>query len=810
MARLALLALSILLASALASPVYAQSGSFGNAVLVDGDELIVGEPNNSFRPGTVYLYRKQGGAWVETGQLTAPNADVSDGFGALLASNGTTLFVASRDGRIDAFERAGGGWTHASVLDTEGLETLDPRCNYNGYCGVDFGVSMAAAGDWLLVGQSGVQTEQSRLALQVRSGDGSQDQPAGMVYAYRRGADGSWSEAQRFTAPASAGGDAFGAAIALSEDRALVGAPFADGDDGAAEAAGRVFEYRLRDGMWQASGELPVEAEAQAAFGSAITMADDRVLVGAPRAGLGVGAAYMYQVASNGSGWSQPTRIEAPEPMEADVFGNAVAIAGADVWIGAPVDRGIETGMTFVFSDAGARTLRFTEEETNTEDSFGHRLAANGDVVAVTASGLDHQAGGVFVYERDGSGAWQQTDLLLSPPDAMAAVTGEERQCDENGSVEQFECTDVELYAYIPGSMLTAPERARGVRANDNWGWTDPATGREYALIGRNDGTSFIDITDPTQPVLVGDLPKTPNTPRSQLWRDIKTFKDYAFIVADGAGAHGMQIFDLTRLRDVEDAPVIFEPDLLYRGDGPNSVESIHNVVINEETGFAYLTSRGCSGLHMVDINEPLNPTFVGCSDPGGSHDAQCVIYRGPDQAYQGREICLRMSGSRFQISDVTDKNNAVELSQATHPNPAYMHQGWLTEDHAYFIMNDESDVNAGNVPTTRTLIWDVSDLEDPLLAREFMGSDPASAHNLYVKGDFTYQANYKYGLHILDTSDPLNPVEVGKFDTAPYGTGPGFGGAWSNYPFFESGAIIVTSMQEGLFVLKKRTRPIT
>lgn len=801
--------LSALVVGVVAAPAAAQSGSFGNTVLVDGDVVIVGEPNNTFRPGTVYLYRKQGGAWVESGTLTAPNAERADGFGALLASNGTTLFVASRDGRIDAFERSGEGWAHASALDTDGFETLDPRCNYNGYCGVDFGLSMAAAGDWLLVGQSGVQTEQSRLALRRRSDEAEGQVPAGVVYAYRRGPDGRWSEAQRLRAPDPASGDAFGAAIAVNGDRAFVGAPRAVGGEGAAEAAGRVFEFGLRDGRWQAVGELPMEAEAQAAFGSTIALADDRVVVGAPNAGLGIGAVYEYRAAADGDGWSRPTRIDAPEPLEGDVFGHAVAIAGDDLWVGAPVTRGIETGMTFVFSDDGARTFRFTEEETNTEDSFGHRLATDGDVVAVTASGLDHQAGGVFVYERDGAGAWRQVDLLLSPPDAMAAMTGEERRCAD-GSVEQFDCTDIELYAYVPGSMLTAPERARGVRANDNWGWTDPATGREYALVGRNDGTSFIDITDPTRPVLVGDLPKTPNTPRSQLWRDIKTFKDHAFIVADGAGAHGMQVFDLTRLRDVTDPPVVFEPDVLYRGDGTNVVESTHNVIINEETGFAYLTSRGCAGLHMVDIDDPLDPTFVGCSEPGGTHDAQCVLYRGPHEAYRGREICLRMAGDRFQISDVTDKANPVELATATHPNPTYMHQGWLTDDHRYFIMDDESDVIAGNVETTRTLIWDLEDLDDPVLAREFYGSLPASAHNLYVKGDFTYQANYKYGLHILDTSDPLDPVEVGMFDTAPYGTGPGFGGAWSTYPFFDSGAILVTSMQEGLFILKKRTRPIS
>ena len=536
---------------------------------------------------------------------------------------------------------------------------------------------------------------------------------------------------------------------------------------------------------------------------------EGRAVIGAPLSRLGFGAAVVFNLDTATGNWSEGARLDAPEALEGDVFGGSVALDGDDVWVGAPVVRGLETGMAFVFSDGTVTDMRFTEEETNTEDSFGHRVVAGGGIAAVTASGLDHQAGGVFVYERDDSGTWRQEDLLLSAPDALGAVFGEERRCTE-GAVESFDCNDIELLAYIPISLLTAPEAARGIRANDNWGWTDSETGREYALVGRNDGTSFIDITDPTNPVLIGDLPKTPNTPRSQLWRDIKTYGDHAYIVADGAGAHGMQVFSLARLRDVLDPPVVFDPDLLYRGDGLNVVESSHNIIINEETGFAYLTSRGCAGMHMVDISEPMEPTFVGCSEPGGTHDAQCIVYRGPDESYRGREICLRMSGNRFQISDVTDKSNPLELSTASHPNPAYMHQGWVTEDHRYFIMDDESDVIAGNVETTRTLIWELDDLEDPILVKEFFGSLPASAHNLYVKGDFTYQANYRYGLHILDISDPLNPVEVGMFDTSPFETGPGFGGAWSTYPFFDSGTILVTSMQECLFMLKKRVRPVS
>jgi len=793
-----------------ASPGFAQSGSFGNTVVIDGEALIIGEPNNSFRPGMVYVYRKSGGDWVESARLTAPSAERADGFGAVLALSGNTLFVSARGGRLHTFERSGATWAYAGTLAEDDAVGLDPRCDFNGYCGVDYGISLAADGDWLLVGHARTATDVSRLRTRQRRGaENAPQPPAGTVYAFQRGPDGRWTERQQITSPAAAPGDAFGAAVSVVGNRALVGAPRATLEGGSLEGGGRVFEYRLIDGVWQESAELTVAAEAEASFGATIVADGGRAIIGAPFSRLGFGAAFIFDLDARTGVWSESARLEAPDALEGDVFGGAVALDGDDVWIGAPVTRGLETGMAFVFSEGETSRMRFTPEETNHEDSFGHRIVAGGGIAAVTAAGLDHQASGVFVYERDANGEWRQDGLLVSAPDALGAVFGEEQRCMD-GAVESFECEDVELLAYVPISLLTAPEDARGIRANDNWGWTDSQTGREYALVGRNDGTSFIDITNPTHPVLVGDLPKTENTPRSQLWRDIKTYEDHAYIVADGAGAHGMQVFNLTRLRDVVNPPVVFEPDLLYRGDGNNVVESSHNVIINEATGFAYLTSRGCAGMHMVDISDPLDPTFVGCSEPGSTHDAQCIVYEGPDEGYRGREICLRMSGNRFQISDVTDKSNPVELSTASHPNPAYMHQGWVTEDHRYFIMDDESDVIAGNVETTRTLIWNLDDLEDPVLSKEFFGSLPASAHNLYVKGDFTYQANYKYGLHILDTSDPMNPVEVGMFDTSPYTTGPGFGGAWSTYPFFESGTIIVTSMQEGLFMLKKRVRPIS
>jgi choice-of-anchor B domain-containing protein len=806
------------------TPAGAQSSSFGNSVVIDGDEMLVAEPNNNFRPGTVYVYRRSGSEWRPAAELRAPDAERADGFGAVLAVAGNTLFVAQRGGRLHTFQKSGGAWSHTGTLEGAGIAGLDPNCNAYGYCGTDFGLALAASGDWLLVGEPGPASGGGR----GRGSDAEQEPPpTGVVHVFQR-SGGSWTPRGQLRPEGSAAGDRFGAAVVLSGERALIGAPNLSAgnppapqrgrggppaDQAEVEAiagAGRVFDFRLEDGSWREVAPLPSRAEPNAAFGASLALDGDVAVIGAPGHSEGHGAAYLYHFEPEAAVWNETARLAPFTSQRGDQFGSAVGVTGGDVWVGAPTRGGLEMGAVYVYrgedgQPAPASSRRIELEDTNHEDLFGGRVAAAGSVAAVSALGLDHGAGGVAVFERDGQGAWRQSARLVSAPDALPVITGEALPCAGAGQVDLYDCQDVDLLSFVSSSMLRAPGKSRGVRTNDNWGWTDPETGREFALVGRNDGTSFIDITDPANPVLVGDLPKTPNTPRSQLWRDIKTYRNHAFIVADGAGQHGMQIFDLTRLRDVQDAPALFEEDVLYRGTASNVVASSHNIAINEETGFAYLVGGGCGGIHMVDITEPQSPRFAGCTDPGGTHDMQCLNYRGPDEAYQGREICLRSAADDFIISDVTDKDAPRQLAAVTHPNPAYLHQGWVTEDHAYFIMDDESDVIRGTVPTTRTLIWDIRDLEDPRLASEFMGSLPASAHNLYIKDGHAYQANYRYGLHVLDVTDPENPREVGTFDTSPYQTGPGFSGAWSTYPFFDSGSVIVTSLQEGLFVLKPR-----
>ena len=385
-------------------------------------------------------------------------------------------------------------------------------------------------------------------------------------------------------------------------------------------------------------------------------------------------------------------------------------------------------------------------------------------------------------------------------------VTGQRVAC-ANGIAAAFPCASVDLMAYLPVADLGG---RFGTRVNDLWGWTDPQTGRDYALVGRSDGTAFVDVTDPVNPIHVGTLASHGGV--ISIWRDLKVYDDHVFVVADGAGSHGMQIFDLTQLRNVTDPPTAFVETAHY-----GLVSQVHNIAINEETGFAYIVGANdggvtCGGgLHMVNIQDPLLPVFAGCfQDPftgfrgtGYTHDVQCVVYHGPDADYQGQEICFGANENAISIADVTAKNKPKAISRGTYPSVGYVHQGWLTEDHRYFLLDDEGDEINNGFNRTHTYVFDVIDLDDPQLLTVYQGTTSAVDHNLYIVDDYVFQANYSSGLRILDISDIENPREVAFFDTVPGNNNQGFSGAWSVYPFFESGAIVVSSMSEGVFVVE-------
>ncbi len=769
-----------------AQPLSAQG--FGAAVAVAGTDVLIGEPASQ-RPGVVFVYRRTpNGAWVERARITASNGRVADRFGGTLAIEADQLVVGagrggSGNGGAYVFRRDGRGtWSETGQLTAE-VERRD-----------GFGAAVAIGGTWAAVGAP------------------ARDSARGAVYLFRREGD-RWSAAGQLTPPDSVmPNERFGASLAVRGEQLLVGAPGRDRGTGAA------YLYRL-DGSagWRQETRLTVSGmAANARLGMVVALRQDTAVVAAPWVEQFAGALYLFRKDSTGA-WVNPLTLRPFDAQRNLRFGSAFVFDGDVLLVGAPgADR--FAGALYRYRREASGQWRSAEivrpAAGESFDQFAATVGGGGDVIVAGLLGDDHGAGTALVLEQDRTGALREAGRVWSEEPGMAAVTGGERRCD--GQAAAFGCSNVDLQAFLPISAIGG---SRGVRLNDIWGWTDTTTGREYALVGRINGTSFVDVTTPTRPVYLGDLPMTPGA-RANAWRDIKVYRDHAFIVADGAGQHGMQVFDLTQLRGARPGrPQTFQPVTTYP-----RIASAHNIVINEESGYAYAVGSSSGGetcgggLHMIDIRTPTQPTFAGCfSDTstgrqrtGYSHDAQCVTYRGPDEQYRGREICLGSNETALSIADVTDKARPVAISSATYPNVSYTHQGWLTDDHRHFYMDDEGDESSGRVAGTRTLIWDVSDLDEPVLVGEYIAQVKAIDHNLYVRGNLVFESNYGSGLRVLDITDRARPREVGFLDTEPFGEDvPEFVGTWSNYPFFRSGNVIVSSIGEGLFVVRPRVAPV-
>ena len=774
------------------TPAPAGMSAFGTSLAVVDGEVFVGRPGDvalfpmpASRPGGVHVFGREGTAWSEMAMVAPADDVVGTGYGESVDIVGDLMVVgAPREGAgaVYVYRRVDGEWTSEQRLTREGAEAGDR-----------FGAAVATNGQDIVVGAPGASDH-------------------GAAFFYGSGEAG-WAESASWFS-AGEGGNAFGIALDMEGEVAAIGAPGPDlslmpGGEPPSFVPGYVSVLRKVGGTWVADGQLATEA---LALGRAVAVSEGTVFAGAPWAESGTGAVYHF-VEADGE-WTVQHTITTDMPGPGSGFGMALDVSGDDLVVGAPLAGGIGAGFAFRRSASGEWDQVAAFGPGGPFSFYGLAVAVGGDVAVAGAPGADLLEGAGFLFRRTADG-WEPDGSIIDETEGLSPLTGEERECD-GGSVAGFSCSDVDLVSYLPVDALGG---GRGIIANDLWGWTDPETGREYVVQGRNNGTAFVDISDPSNPVFLGDLPLTEGA-MPNMWRDVKVFANHAFIVADNAGPHGMQVFDLTRLRDVSSPPVSFDADAHYDG-----IASAHNIVLNEGTGFAYAVGASgggetCGGgLHMIDVREPTNPTFAGCfSDPatghsgtGYSHDAQCIRYHGPDPDYQDREICLGANENALSIADVTDKDATTVLASASYPNTAYLHQGWVTDDHRYFFMNDELDELSGNVSKTRTLIWDISDLEEPVLVKEHFGVTGSSDHNLYVRGDLMYQANYVSGLRILDISNPEEPEEVGFFDTVPAGEDvPGFAGAWSVYPFFESGVIVVSSIREGLFVLRKKPPPVS
>lgn len=318
--------------------------------------------------------------------------------------------------------------------------------------------------------------------------------------------------------------------------------------------------------------------------------------------------------------------------------------------------------------------------------------------------------------------------------------------------------------------------------ASDVWGWVD-STGREYAIVGVNTFTSIVSLEDPANPV---ELTRIPGA--RSIWRDMKSFGNYVYVVAD-QGADGVLVINMENAPDTVTWN-FWQPQLDTLGiNGP--LERCHNLYI-DENGYVYLS--GCNvnngGVIILDVfTVPAEPKLVGVCDTRYSHDN---FTRG-DTVWSGDIL-----DGVFSAIDVSDKGNPVTLAtQATSRN--FAHNTWLSDDGKYLFTTDER-------PNANVDAYDVSDLDNIRRLDTYRpyenvdrGTIPHNTH--YYKG-YLVTAWYTDGLVITDVHRPENMVAVGIYDTYP-GADGGYNGAWGAYPFLPSGLILISDIQTGLYVLQ-------
>ncbi|MEX0317747.1 MAG: choice-of-anchor B family protein [Ruegeria sp.] len=424
-----------------------------------------------------------------------------------------------------------------------------------------------------------------------------------------------------------------------------------------------------------------------------------------------------------------------------------------------------------------------------------------------------------------GSGIRLQQDRkhrTISPAARDAALKGP-AAC-EAGMADGHPCKGINRIAQMPlGAFSSSPGEA-----NDIWGFVDLNDNREYAIIGLQNGTAVVDVTDPEQPKEIGTIPGLPT-----IWRDIKVYqffddaenrwKAYAYVTADDRAAqtHGIVIIDLTEL-----------PDRITQAATLDLVDVAHNVYISNVdystgaalpglTPFVYILGSDfgdpstIGAFFVLDVSDPVNPVLVQSppSDATYSHDATTMSIdddRANVCSGQPCEVLIDYSEDAVDIWDVTDKGNARLLSTITYPDKVYIHSGWWTEDKNFVLIQDELDEQDLQLNTT-VRVLDLRDLENPSITATWTGPTGAIDHNGFTLGNEYYISNYRRGLTVLDISDPqnieaLNPEEAALFDT--YIEDPVddavFNGAWGTYPYLPSGTILVSDIEGGLFLLRR------
>ena len=320
------------------------------------------------------------------------------------------------------------------------------------------------------------------------------------------------------------------------------------------------------------------------------------------------------------------------------------------------------------------------------------------------------------------------------------------------------------LAAQDNGTTLLAKVKSYS-EYNDIWGYT-ALDGREYAIVGTTTGTAFYNCTDPSNPYEVAFIAGP-----GSIWRDMKTYDHYAYIVTEGGG--GVQIVDLAN----PDSPS------LVKTWGSNYWTNAHNIYIDVPDAKAYVCGTN-KGMRVLNLNNPTTPSLWATKSSPYIHDLH---------VQNGKAHLGEIYDGRYKISTVS--TNFPTRDSISTPG-RFTHSAWANATDTVCVTTDE--VNGGSIAT-----YDISSPTNIKHLDTWTINSNSIVHNAYIIGDKVYASWYTEGFVCADISDPSNIKFEASYDTSPYNPGSGYHGAWGCYPFSPSGVIYISDIEQGFHIIK-------
>ena len=530
------------------------------------------------------------------------------------------------------------------------------------------------------------------------------------------------------------------------------------------------------------------------------------------------GAAYASHDESVGARFVQPRGIDAGNCLDhhAPCVSIRYALAQAEPGNTVKVGSGI-------FDLSGIDPETFVHgpvHATGGYDELDHFLESRPLQVRSIVTGVDarykHALAVRGFYWAESVAAAERGVVSFDGP-ALQAVSAASAACTQ-GVAGGFACRNLDFQSQVPLAQFSS----RPVSAANVWGFVDLNDNREYAVVGLRNGTAIVEVTDPVNPREVVTIPGNPSP-----WREVKVYqvfdaaanrwRAYAYVATEAANS-GVQTLDLSGLP--------LTAGLASTNLDTSSQHTLYVSNIDYATNAAlpglqpvlYVAGSNLSGgsWRAYSLANPASPQLLG-SAPSTRymHDSTSLVVTGARAAqcapqHDPCEVLVDFNVEQVELWDVTNKLAPVLLGAATNPNNRYIHSGWPSADGMHLIFHDElEEIQLGL--STQIYTLNLANLRAPTVVRSHVGATSTTDHNGYMRGTYYYVSHYRRGVVVYDAADPNQLVEVAHFDNyvTPSSNVAGTDGTWGVYPFLPSGNLLVSDIENGLFVLRDHTQSL-